>query len=211
VNASGVPTFDAEKWDALQELVNLGMGAAGASLAAALGSFVELKVPRLELVAPGRIADAFENGAWKDWKEREFSAVRQVFFGGLMGETLMLFQGLDCARIAELMGYDGALGPLGQEEVTLDLANAVMGACLNGIAEPLGEVLSFSPPALMGHRVNIERMVSHDVADWNKILLVDVDLHLEDRRLESRVLMFLSEPTLVRVDRAVSRFLENLG
>jgi chemotaxis protein CheC len=108
------------------------------------------------------------------------------------------------------MGH-GAVGPMGHEEVTLDLANAVIGACLNGIAEPLGEVLSFSPPALVGHRANIHKMVSQDVADWSQVLLVDVDLHLEDRRLESRVLMFLSEPTLVRVDRAVTRFLETLA
>ncbi len=207
MNGAGVPTFDADKWDALQELVNLGMGAAGAALGAALGSFVELKVPRLELVAPARIADTFAAGPWKD---RDFSAVRQVFFGGLMGETLMLFQGLDCARIAELMGHGPVLDRVSQEEVTLDLANAVMGACINGIAEPLGEVLSFSPPALVGPRANIQRIVSQDVADWNQVLLVDVDLHLEDRRLESRVLMFLSEPTLVRVDHAVTRFLATL-
>ena len=134
------PAFDAEKWDALQELVNLGMGSAGASLAAALGSFVELKVPRLELVEPKRILDAFEAGVWKD---REFSCVRQVFFGGLMGETLMLFQGLNCGRVAELLGHGHLLDADGEAEVTLDLANAVIGACLNGIAEPLGVVLSF--------------------------------------------------------------------
>jgi chemotaxis protein CheY-P-specific phosphatase CheC len=208
VNASGVPSFDAEKWDALQELVNLGMGSAGASLAAALGSFVELKVPRLELVAPGRLGEAFEAGFWND---RDFSAVRQVFFGGLMGETLMLFQGLDCAQIAQLLGHGNALGARGQEQVTLDLAAAVMGACLGGIAEPLGEVLSVSPPALVGPRANVEKLLADDVTAWNQILLVDVDLHLEDRRLESRVLMFLSEPTLVRVDRAVTRFLETLA
>lgn len=203
-----VPAFDAEKWDALQELVNLGMGSAGASLAAALGSFVELKVPRLELVEPKRVLEAFEAGAWKD---REFSAVRQVFFGGLMGETLMLFQGLNCSRVAELLGHGHVLGQVGEEEVTLDLANAVIGACLNGIAEPLGEVLSFSPPALIGHRADTRRVVSQEVTSWNQVLLVDVDFHLEDRRLESRVLMFLSEPTLVRMETAVTRFLESLA
>ena len=206
MNAPNAPLFGPEKWDALQELVNLGMGAAGASLAAALGSFVELKVPRLELVARGHVLDAFDAGPWKDL---EFSAVRQVFFGGLMGETLMLFQGINCARVAELLGH-ADLGATGEEEVTLDLANAVIGACLNGIAEPLGEVLSFSPPALLGQRAAVKKVLSQDVATWNQVLLVDVDFRLEDRRLESRVLMFLSEPTLARVDVAVTRFLAAL-
>lgn len=205
MNAAG---FDPEKWDALQELVNLGMGSAGASLAAALGSFVELKVPRLELVEPNRIQETFEAGPWKD---REFSAVRQVFFGGLMGETLMLFQGLNCGRVARLLGHGDLLDRLGEEEVTLDLANAVIGACLNGIAEPLGEVLSFSPPALLGERAAVTKVVSQEVGSWNQVLLVDVDFRLEDRRLESRVLMFLSEATLVRMEDAVARFLESLA
>ncbi len=203
-----VRQFDPEKWDALQELVNLGMGSAGASLAAALGSFVELKVPRLELVAPDRVLEAFEAGPWR---EREFSAVRQVFFGGLMGETLMLFQGLNCGKVAELLGHGNLLDASSEEEVTLDLANAVIGACLNGIAEPLGEVLSFSPPSLLGERAAVHKVVTQEVASWNQILLVDVDFQLEDRRLESRVLMFLSESTLGRIEISVTRFLESLA
>src|SRR5205823_6145639 len=120
--------------DALQELVNLGMGSAGAALAAALDSFVELRVPRLELVEPTRVSELLRTGPWG---ERDFSCVRQAFFGGLMGESLMLLHGVSPPQLGPLLGH----GPnedadLDNEEMLLDIANAAMGACVNGIAEP---------------------------------------------------------------------------
>jgi len=53
-----------EKRDALQELVNIGMGAAGAALAKALGTFVELAVPAVDFTSRGRVAALLDAGTW---------------------------------------------------------------------------------------------------------------------------------------------------
>src|SRR5204863_8175761 len=74
-----------EKLDALQELVNIGMGAAGAALANALGAFVELAVPAVDVTDRQRVATLLENGSWGN--NQDVEAVRQRFYGALMGES----------------------------------------------------------------------------------------------------------------------------
>jgi chemotaxis protein CheC len=196
-----------EKADALQELVNMGMGSAGEALASALDAFVELRVPRIELVAPSRLAELLLSGPWA---EREFACVRQTFFGGLMGESLMLLHGVDHARLPGLLGPAADDGAEIDDEMLLDIANAAMGACVNGITQALEESVSFSPPCLLGSRAETQEIVNRQISEWSQIMFIDVDFRLEDRRFESRVLVFLSESSLARIDGALTRLLEGL-
>jgi len=71
--------FSEDKADALQELVNVGMGTAAGALATALGAFVELRVPRIEMVAPQRLVELLLAGPWG---QRDFACIRQGFFAG---------------------------------------------------------------------------------------------------------------------------------
>ena len=52
--------FSEDQRDALQELTNIGMGQAGASVAAVLGEFVQLSVPRILVLKPNLIPAALE-------------------------------------------------------------------------------------------------------------------------------------------------------
>ena len=180
--------FSDENADALQEIVNLGMGTAAGALATSLGAFVELKVPRIELLAPQALGEVLFAGAWP---ERDFVCIRQAFSGPLAGESLMLLH--------------GAM----DEEMLLDVANAVMGACVNALAEALQETVSLSPPCSLS-RAETEGSVGGRITSWKQVMLVDVDFRLEDRRFESRVLVFLSEESVERIDHDLTRLLESL-
>jgi chemotaxis protein CheC len=197
-----------DKRDALQEIVNIGMGAAGAALAKVLGAFVELAVPRIDVVDRKRLPLLLDAGAWSD---RELEAVRQPFFGGIIGESLMLFDGAEPAHLADLVGYTDAPSVEEQQEILLDLANVVIGACVTGIAEPLEEVVSFAPPTRLGGRPDASAFVLGDPAQGREALVINVDFKLEERRFRSRVLVFLSEPSLLRIDDAIHRFLDALA
>jgi chemotaxis protein CheC len=197
-----------DKRDALQEIVNIGMGAAGAALAQVLGAFVELAVPRIDVVDRRRVPTLLEMGSWS---ESELEAVRQPFFGGIIGESLMLFDGAEPAHLADLVGYESAPSVEEQQELLLDLANVVIGACVNGIAEPLDEVVSFAPPSRIGGRPDARAFVLEDPGQSREALVINVDFKLEERRFKSRVLVFLSEPSLVRIDHAIHRFLNALA
>jgi chemotaxis protein CheC len=206
------PLLSAEKLEALQELVNIGMGAAGAALAQALGTFVELAVPALDLTDRRNVATLLDGGSWA---ENEVEAVRQPFFGAFTGESLMLFDGEVHAHLAGMLGYsveDGAEQSVSQrQEVLLDLANVVIGACVNGVAEPLGEVVSFAPPTRLGSRDELRTFLTRDAAAWHQGLVVNVDFKLEGRAFKSRVLAFLPEHSLCRIDASLTRLLDGLA
>jgi len=196
------------KRDALQEIVNIGMGSAGAALAKVLGAFVELAVPRIDVVDRRRLPLLLETGTWSDG---EIEAVRQPFFGGIIGESLMLFDGAEPAHLADLVGYAATPSREEQQELLLDLANVVICACVNGIAEPLEEVVSFAPPTRLGGRPDASAFVVGDPGQGREALVINVDFKLEERRFRGRVLVFLSEPSLVRIDSAIHRFLDALA
>jgi chemotaxis protein CheC len=202
------PVLSAEKRDALQEFVNIGMGMAGAALAKALGAFVQLAVPGVDLTDRRHVASLLDVGAWA---HQEIEAVRQPFFGAFTGESLMLFDRQAHTELADLMGYTPAPGRSESAEVVLDLANVVIGACVNGITEPLHEAVSFAPPSLLGKRADVRAFLSRDAAAWHQGLLVNVDFKLEARSFRSRVLVFLPEQSIVRIDQALTRLLDGLA
>jgi len=142
-----------EKLDALQELVNMGMGSAGAALAQALGVFVELAVPSVDFTDRRNVASLLDKGAWA---KEEVEAIRQPFFGAFTGESMMIFNEQVQSELADLPGYALAAGAkptsAEQQEMLLDLANVVIGACVNGIAEPFLQNVSFAPPSRLGAR-----------------------------------------------------------
>ena len=206
------PLLSAEKLDALQELVNIGMGAAGASLGQALGSFVELAVPSVDLTDRRNVASLLDAGAWSDV---EIVAVRQPFFGAFTGESMMLFDGQVHAQLIGMPGYPVEPGAQpsasAHQEVLLDLANVVIGACVNGIAEPLREIVSFAPPARLGTRDEVRAFLSRDAVAWHQGLVVNVDFKLEARSFLSRVLVFLPERSLCLIDECLTRLLDELA
>jgi chemotaxis protein CheC len=204
--------FTPEKLDALQELVNMGMGAAGAALAEALGVFVELAVPSVDFTDRRSVAGLLDSGAWA---KEEVEAIRQPFFGAFTGESMMIFNEHVQDELSDLPGYGLADGDkptdAEQQEMLLDLANVVIGACVNGIAEPFQESVSFAPPSRLGGRAAIRTFLSHDAVAWHQGLIVNVDFKVEGRSFLSRVLVFLPEHSLQLVDQAVTRLLDELA
>jgi chemotaxis protein CheC len=197
-----------DKRDALQEVVNIGMGTAGAALAKVLGQFVELAVPRIDLVDRRRVATLFSTG---NWAEGDVEAIRQPFFGGIMGESLMLFDGAEPAHLADLGATSEVPSREEQQELLLDLANVVIGACVNGIAEPLEEVVSFAAPSHIGGRPDASAFVGESASKWREALVISVDFRLEKRSFRSGVMVFLSEASLARIDEAISKFVDALA
>jgi chemotaxis protein CheC len=148
------------------------------------------------------------------WSELEVEAVRQPFFGAFTGESMMLFDGQVHAQLAGLPGYpveSGATPNAAEaQEVLLDLANVVIGACVNGIAEPLQEIVSFAAPTRLGSRGEVRAFLARDAVAWHQGLVVNVDFKLESRSFLSRVLVFLPERSLCRIDEALTRLLDGL-
>jgi len=201
--------LSAEKLDALQELVNIGMGRAGAALAKALGAFVQLAVPALDIIDRQHVTTLLEHDSWAN--NDGIEVVRQRFFGALMGESVMVFDSQGQAELSDLLGHGPDAKADERQEAILDLSNVVIGSCVNGIAEPLNEAVSFAPPTRIGSRAEVRKLVSREPAAFSQGLVVNVDFRLEARAFFSRVLVFLPEQSITRIDLAITQLLDGLA
>lgn len=194
-----------DQTEALQEIANIGMGQAGASIAQVLDHFVVLSIPRILFLRQDDIAASLRTAVGED----QVSAVRQAFHSSMRGEALVVFGEQRCNDLADLMGYEQDLDRASELELLLDITNILVGACLGGIAEQLKEKMSFSPPSLMADRVRIENLLSGGDVSWNNALLVEVNFKLEQRNFACHLLILMTEDEIKALAAALDRFLEN--
>ncbi|MBP9712402.1 MAG: chemotaxis protein CheC [Sterolibacterium sp.] len=199
------PLLNEDQQEALQEIANIGMGQAGASIAQVLDHFVRLSIPRILFLQQENIAASLRNAVG----ENQISAVRQAFHSSMRGEALVVFGEQRCNDLADLMGYEQDLDRAAELELLLDITNILVGACLGGIAEQLREKMRFSPPSLMADRVPIEQLLSVDDVSWNNALLVEVNFSLEQRNFACHLLILMTENEIKSLASALDRFLEN--
>lgn len=200
--ADGMLTQDQK--DALQEIANIGMGRAGASIAAILDEFVQLSIPRIVVVPPDEVANALASAV----DDPTVSAVRQAFHSAVRGEAIVIYGEHRCNDLADLMGYEHDLDRAAERELLLDVSNILVGACLGGIGEQLGLTIGFSAPSLLADAVPMENLLkSCDIA-WKTALLVEVSFRLEKRSFACHLVMLMPENEVAALATALDRFLE---
>lgn len=191
--------------DALQEIANIGMGQAGASIARVMDEFVHLSIPRIFVLKQDEVAAALVCTVG----DGPVTAVRQAFHGHMRGEAIVLFGEQRCSDLADLMGYEEDLGHIGEIELLLDVSNLLAGACLGGIAEQLRTDIGFSAPSLLADRVPVEALLRSQEVSWRSALLVEVNFRLDQRSFACHLIVLMPEPEIEAVACALDRFLEN--
>ncbi len=191
--------------EALQEIVNIGMGQAGASIAEVLNHFVELSIPRIIAIRPEDTADALRRTVG----DSNVTAVRQSFRSLMSGESLVIFDAMRRADLADLMGYDGTINGSEEAEILLDLGNILVGACLRGIAEQMQSEISFTAPSLFAENIAINDLLRAEDLPWDNALLVEVNFGLEKRGFACHLIVFLEESQISALAEALERFLAN--
>lgn len=193
--------------DALQEVVNIAMGQAGDSLARILGNFVALSVPRIRLV---NVKDVISTVTEMVDFNAEVSVVRQAFSNTLRGEAMVVFTQRGADDLAELMGYDADLDHCAEQELLLEVANLLVGAIINGVAETLETDLSFSAPSLMAERTPLDLVLVADQLSWTHALLMEVNFTVENHDFKCHLLMFMTEDAIDTLRGILDRFMDDL-
>ncbi len=196
-----------EQNEVLQEIVNIGMGKAGDSLARILKTFVELSIPRIKLI---NVNELNSETAYLVGDKAMVTGVRQAFFSYWRGEAVIVYDQNGCNELASLMGYSGELNNQAELELLLDVGNVLVGACINGISDLLGVELNFSPPSLIASNVPIERLFDLNKMTWSHTLLLEVNFGLENMRFKSHLLIMMSEETITILKQDVDKYLESL-
>lgn len=192
--------------DALQEIANIGMGQAGSSIAKIWGEFVNLSVPRIAQIDRVNISPLLQRVVG----DERINVVRQAFHGQLRGEVLVVFTGGRSSQLAELMGYDSA-DCVEEQELLLDIANVLVGACLGSVAGTLGAEIGFSAPSVMGVDIPIGALVLQpNEAVAGRALFIEVRFALENKAFSSHLIVLMPSEEVGALGLALDRFLESL-
>ncbi len=207
-----IAPLTSDQRDSLQEITNIAMGQAGASLATLLDTFVNLSVPRINLLALTDVSAGIRNLVGSD---AEVTAVRQSFQGYLLGEAIVIYQQAGCKELADMLGHTDELNQAGETELLLDVANILVGACVGGITEQLKRIskesnsgeLRFSAPSVMAVNVRPETLINPEKLSWTHALLVEVNFTLEHRNFVSHLVMLMPEKTIEKIRGVLDEFI----
>lgn len=198
--------FSSDQFDALREITNVAMGQAGNKLARLLDEFIELSVPRVQILPARELTPALEAILGGNIA---VTGVRQAFHDGLNGEVVLLFADAGLQELASVLGADATSDEEGATELLLDLSNILAGACLCGIAEQLHVELGFSPPSILAKSVSIAQLVQAFGAEKHGLLL-QIDFSLRAKAFRCHLLSLMAEADIRTMQECVDRFLESL-
>ncbi|HVV82254.1 MAG TPA: hypothetical protein VHE35_04215 [Kofleriaceae bacterium] len=201
--AAAPGVVDEAQRDAIAEMVNIGMGQAGASLARLFDAFIKLSVPRVQLVEPDTLADTLDALCGRD---TPVTVARQAFASRIRGEAIVFFTSASAEALGELVAFNGA----STDELLLDVTNVLVGACIGGLAEQFGLDVGFSPPSLLGRRACATAVLAAAEMDWRRALLAEVNFRVEGRAFRCHLLTFWPDASLAMLIEAADALLATI-
>ena len=204
------PVLNEDRRDALQEVANLAMGQAATRLARLLDTFIELSVPRVQVV---EVSDAAAALRKMTGIQETVSAVRQGFRSDIKGEALVICRSGSIDQLCALVNDPyprSAYEKVSQQEVIFDVANVLIGACVSCILEQLGRTPVFSAPGLLGESMSLEDVFQPGLLGWEVALLVEVNFALEDQSFRAHLVMLMAEESIVHMNDALDALLSSL-
>lgn len=204
------PVLNEDQRDALQEVANLAMGQAAKRLASLLDAFIELSVPRVQVVAIGDAAQALRD---MTGIQETVTAVRQGFRSDIKGEALVICRSGSMEQLCALVNDPyarSAYEKISQQELVYDVANVLTGACVSCILDQLGRTPVFSAPGLLGESMSLDDVFQPGVLAWEVALLVEVNFTLEDQSFRAHLVMLMAEESIRHMNHALDALLSSL-
>jgi chemotaxis protein CheC len=204
------PVLNEDRRDALQEVANLAMGQAATRLARLLDTFIELSVPRVQVVEISKAAAALRE---MTGIQEAVSAVRQGFRSDIKGEALVICRSGSIDQLCALVNDPyprSAYEKVSQQELIFDVANVLTGACVSCILEQLGRTPVFSAPGLLGESMSLDDVFQPGVLAWEVALLVEVNFALEDQSFRAHLVMLMAEESICHMNHALDALLSSL-
>lgn len=171
------PVFSEAMFDALREMLNIGVGRAAHALAELSGRAVSLQVLEIELLDPAQprvLADLHGPVTLR---------ISQAFTGALQGQALVAFDRPAAIRLAQLLlGRSGGVEAFDELEQSalLELGNIVIGSVAGALASALDAPVRYELPQLQLCRGATLTSLCSDLAELNesRILVVHASLAL---------------------------------
>ncbi|WP_286265773.1 response regulator [Thalassotalea atypica] len=191
--------------DCYQEIANVAMGRAGDLLARLLDVFVLLPIPNVNLIEVSELSMALSSVASND----STSGICQGFIGaGVSGEALLILNDSSFKDVAQLMGFDGELDESTELELLMDLANTLIGACLNGVSEQLDMSFSQGHPVVLGQHRTVTELIATNASKWKQTLAIEISYNIENYPIKCDLLMLFTEDSMRTLNNKISYLLD---
>jgi len=211
-----VSHYSEDEYDYLKEIFNIAMGKAASDLAVLLKSFVDLKVPDIEIVAAENVVDKILKGSV--FKETEIiTAFKQSFHNSasLNGVAVVIFDNKTKQSLSDILGI-GDTDSLEEIDSMLELSNMLIGACMNSVSKQLfTDEMTFYPPSMICERQELQKM-AYDVfqrskLEWEYTLLAKITFKLKDKKFLCDLIISMSEEAINNLHESISKILsENI-
>jgi chemotaxis protein CheC len=203
--------LSSDQRDALQEIANIGMGAAASRLALLLDCFVTLSIPRISLVDCAELEREIRELTGEC---AEVSAFRQSFRADIAGEVMVVFDHPGDHSLREaIYGTDGDASEHGNatsRELLFEIANLLTGACISGLLEQLQRVPTFSVPRVIDASDFVDDVVKPGDAQLTRALLLDINVAVQDSGFTAHLVVLLDERAVEQLRDAIDQFLAAL-
>lgn len=187
--AQSIDDIQVSAEEGLQEVFNVAMGQAGASLSSLLKTFVELPVPRVKQCLLSELPKQLKTQSVKS-----LSAITQGFSGyGISGEVILLL-GDDSVPLLQKLNFvpSDSLDPA--LDLVVDLAGILTGACLQGVSEQLDAEFSCAGPVLLGRHCSLQHLLKNQ--QEQQVLMVELDYHLLEGQVECDLIVLFTEDSI---------------
>lgn len=173
--------------DALQELVNIGVGRSASILNDMIGSHISLQVPQTQLLSATQIKDELERQLGSD----PLSAVRLGFSGSFTGIAQLVFPTDSASTLVAVLTDDFDLSDLDSMKIgTLsEVGNIVINGVMGSISNVLDQHLNYSLPVYLEDTVN-HLLTSYDFdVDNTTILLAKARFTVEQLLISGDIIL----------------------
>lgn len=192
-------------YEALAELISIGVGRAAEVLNSMLGSHVRLSAPSLRVMSPADLA-----GALTSKGEGSLSAVEMDFSGEFSGSAELVFASQDAGKLVDCITAGIVLpGEEDRESIragTLcEVGNIVINAILGTIANVIHAELQYSVPLYLQGRP--EALLLDASLGAGVILLVNTCFQVESIEVDGDIVVFLSLESFGNLETALGCFI----
>lgn len=198
--------LDNDMRDCYQEIANVAMGRAGDLLARLLDVFVLLPIPNVNLIEVSELTMALSDVE----AQEKTSGICQGFIGaGISGEALLILNDSSFKDVASLMNYHDELDNNLELELLMDMANLLIGACLNGVSEQLDMSFSQGHPVVLGQHRKISELIATNTDKWKKTLAIEISYNIENYPIKCDLLLLFTEESVKTLNNKIAYLLDS--
>jgi len=196
--------------DAIAELLNIGMGAAAASLSEMVSEPVNLSVPSVEFLPQKEAAEHILKLVGN-----EITAVKESFSGTFWGDALLIFPEQQSLALVRALLKDEnlpleALSEMEQEALT-EVGNIILNACLGSLANIFQQNLEYELPTFtQGTCEEVLKSATSTSDGKEGVLLLKMEFSLQKTNVNGFLTLLMDVDSMDALSKGIDLYFSGL-